>query len=320
MQALRDAGLTVHEIEYGEGQSKVLGWSIDEKGTVGPTLSRLWRVRQGIREILRRGRASGQQLERLVGHMTFISLCRRESLSVLGDIYTLIKRHYSTVVPLWKSVRRELAIWDGVSPLIHVNMKTPWKETLYAVDAADWGMGVTTSTVRQPEAAEMGRHVERWRFRDVQARNPRLYVHADDKVFGLDVGEGAINGSTDSSVRFPTVGFHVVDRQWLRPDSMPVYEARATQYAVRHALRDTSNFGKRFIILTDSMTAAVSFDKGRAQSFRLRRVLQQTIHNQLGISVTWERQAKKRGRSQSVQPNSRKRHLATLAPETMPLT
>ncbi|CAJ1380302.1 unnamed protein product, partial [Effrenium voratum] len=65
VQALRDAGLTVHEIEYGEGQSKVLGWSIDEKGTVGPTLSRLWRVRQGIREILRRGRASGQQLERL---------------------------------------------------------------------------------------------------------------------------------------------------------------------------------------------------------------------------------------------------------------
>ncbi|CAJ1334079.1 unnamed protein product [Effrenium voratum] len=33
VQALRDAGLTVHEIEYGEGQSKVLGWSIDEKGT-----------------------------------------------------------------------------------------------------------------------------------------------------------------------------------------------------------------------------------------------------------------------------------------------
>ena len=150
VQALRDAGLTVHEIEYGEGQSKVLGWSIDEKGTVGPTLSRLWRVRQGIREILRRGRASGQQLERLVGHMTFISLCRRESLSVLGDVYTFIKRHYSTVVPLWKSVRRELAIWDGVSPLIHVNMKTPWKETLYAVDASDWGMGVTTSTVQKP--------------------------------------------------------------------------------------------------------------------------------------------------------------------------
>ena len=48
------------------------------------------------------------------------------------------------------------------------------------------------------EAAEMGRHVERWRFRDVQAGNPRLYVHADDEVFGLDVGKGAINGSTDS--------------------------------------------------------------------------------------------------------------------------
>ncbi|OLQ10494.1 hypothetical protein AK812_SmicGene5815 [Symbiodinium microadriaticum] len=182
--ALREAGLTVHEIEFGTGECKVLGWAISEQGVVSPTSSRLWRLRLGIREILKRGRASGQQLERLVGHMTFVSLCRREALSALGDIYTFIRRHYSTVVPLWKSVRRELSCWDGVSPLIFVNLGTPWNDTLYSVDASEWGMGVTTSKMDQQAIATLGRHVERWRFRDPLAKNPRLYVHEADYVVG----------------------------------------------------------------------------------------------------------------------------------------
>ena len=44
---------------------------------------KLWRIRQGLRKLCRRGRASGQQIERLVGHITFVSLVRREALSIL---------------------------------------------------------------------------------------------------------------------------------------------------------------------------------------------------------------------------------------------
>lgn len=288
VETMRDAGLTVHEIEYNEGDSKVLGWSIDGSGRVGPTLARLWRIRVGIRELLHRGWASGQQLERLVGHMTFVSLCRRESLSILGDTYTYIKRHYSKAAPLWKSVRRELACWDGLAPLIFVNMTSPWDTTIYAVDASEWGMGVTTGKVSAMLAKQLGRHVERWRFKDKQANNPRAFVQASDQVYECNALDGELGFakavSSGGSKNFQTVPFDVVDRQWrvvgrhrwLREESMPVYEARASQYAIRHALRNTSNFGRRFIILTDSMTAAVSFDKGRANSFRLRRVLQQT--------------------------------------------
>ena len=36
VETMRDAGLTVHEIEYSEGDSKVLGWSIDGSGPCGP--------------------------------------------------------------------------------------------------------------------------------------------------------------------------------------------------------------------------------------------------------------------------------------------
>ena len=72
--------------------------------------------------------------------------------------------------------------------------------------------------------------------------------------------------------RFKTVGFEtvmkhwqvVVRHQWKRADSMPVYEAQATLFALRHHLRSIfgtmMNYGTRLVVLTDSMTAAVSYN------------------------------------------------------------
>ena len=100
VQALRDAGLTVHEVEECEETTKVLGWEYEGGNTFRPGRARVWKVRAALREILRRGVVSGQQLERLVGHITFISLGRREAMSVFGDVYTFMRRHYSSVAPL----------------------------------------------------------------------------------------------------------------------------------------------------------------------------------------------------------------------------
>jgi hypothetical protein len=63
--------------------------------------------------------------------------------------------------------------------------------------------------------------------------------------------------------------------KWFREDTMPAYEARSTLQAVRHYFRKVTNFGHRFNVLTDSMTAAIAFDKGRASGHKLRRVVQQ---------------------------------------------
>ena len=288
VRALRQVGLTVHEIEFDESDMSVLGWSIASNAVLSPTLKRLWRLRLGVRELIRRGSATGQQLERIVGHITFVSLCRQESLAALGEVYTFIQRHYQQRVPLWKSVRRELRLWDGIAPLIFVDMAKPWESTLYLVDASNWGMGVVTSSCSADEAQALGRHCERWRFKDEQASNPRYFVRAEDELL-LQARQVDYEGGIDRTFR--TAGFSAVNRKWtlfisghrwLRPDSMPVYEARATLLAIRHALRSVGSFGKKYIVLTDSMTAAVAFDKGRAHSFKLRRVLQQTAALCLG--------------------------------------
>ena len=100
----------------------------------------------------------------------------------------------------------------------------------------------------------------------------------DDKLLVGDSIQHDIN-----HVSYETACFYLVDREWhvvgrhkwFREDTMPAYEARSTLHAVRHYFRKVTNFGHRFNVLTDSMTAAVAFDKGRASGHKLRRVVQQ---------------------------------------------
>lgn len=153
---LEATGLTVHEVEECESETRVLGWEYDSRGFFRPARGRVWRARKAIREIVRRGRASGQQLERLVGHMTFISLGRREILSVFAEIYTFIRKHYAVETPLWKSVRRELQIWDGLCPLVVQNLRTPWSEKTLAVDASEWGLGVCEAEINSVSNQQLG--------------------------------------------------------------------------------------------------------------------------------------------------------------------
>lgn len=106
---LRNSGLAVHEEESGSGQVAVLGWQFD--GTVfKPKAMRVWRVRMAFKHLLQIGSVTGRQLEKVVGHATFLCLGRRERLSIFGETYTFIRQHYHSPHRIWKSVRRELQI------------------------------------------------------------------------------------------------------------------------------------------------------------------------------------------------------------------
>ena len=88
VRALRQVGLTVHEIEFDESDMSVLGWSIASNAVLSPTLKRLWRLRLGVRELIRRGSATGQQLERIVGHNHLcLTMSAREPCSIGGGVH-----------------------------------------------------------------------------------------------------------------------------------------------------------------------------------------------------------------------------------------
>lgn len=104
------------------------------------------------------------------------------------------------------------------------------------------------------DVRRLGGVAERWRFKEV----------LPPTVLGL-CGDEDVNRS------WVTTGMH----RWRRPLTLPVAEARAALYAVKHSLRACGSFGKKHVILSDSMTATLAISRGRSKHYHLRRVCQQ---------------------------------------------
>ncbi len=302
VQALRDKGLVVHEEESVSGHDgaiKVLGWQFNGS-QLRPLPHRVWRVRLAIQQLLRIGVACGQQLEKVIGHAAFICLGRREALSIFGETYTFIQKHYKWRHRLWSSVRRELQIFCGVLPLIWRELSMEWDPEVIAVDASNWGLGTTACNFPPQEIRELGRHSERWRFESETFRNPRA------TALGLDIGSTSDEARAlqwasaygeevrplepirvvepkIEEDRFTQVPFKVMQKpwkvvgryRWKRQEGMPVLEARASLHAVKHALRRYQGFGRRHLVLSDSISAICALDRGRGKRFGMRRVTQQ---------------------------------------------
>lgn len=234
----------------------------------------------------------------MIGHATFISLGKREALSVFAEVYTFIRRHYKQEVELWRSVKKELNIWDGISPLITQDLSAPWCEKLQAVDASEWGLGVCETEAELVEVEQLSRFSERWRFRDPEVSRARNLVieenNEEDRSFAL-VEEEEVDEIQFQPKSFVGVGFGIVSRpwdlvgrcKWKKRESMPVLEARSSLFAVKHALRRISSQRKRHIILTDSMTAALAFTKGRAKGQKLRNIVQKVASLSLATGSTF---------------------------------
>ncbi len=296
--ALREKGLVVHEEERAVGCIKVLGWQFD-KTELRPLQHRVWRIRLAMERIVQTGVVSGRQLEKVIGHACFVSLGRRESLSIFGETYTFIQRFYYQPHRLWRSVRRELQIFIGVCPLIWRDLAIPWSGEVMSIDASNWGLGATMADFEVSEVREIGKFSERWRFESEEFRNPRASTMGVAVASGSDE-ESAVQwahqisntsklcpltvvpkkNQRDLFVPFP---FQVLKKQWRvvgrykwkRQEPIPVLEARAALHGIKHVLRSVDNFGKRHLVLSDSITAVCALDRGRGKAFKMRRVTQQ---------------------------------------------
>ena len=315
VQELRDSGLVVHEEESGSANVSVLGWEFNN-AIFRPKSHRVWRVRLAFLHMLCIGKVSGRQLEKVLGHATFLCLGRREALSIFGDIFTFIQKHYHYPHRIWKSVRREIQIFVGICPLIWRNLASPWDPEVVAVDASTWGLGATSTSFSHDEIGELGRFAERWRFQTAQHNKPRV------SAFGADVSDAAqdygaaiwantdlqassglqplrvVEAKRDKEI-FTQVPFETMDKKWKvcgrykwkRLEPIPVLEARASLFAVKHALRRASSFNKRHLILSDSISAVCALEKGRGRAHKMRRVTQQigalTLASNTMFSYRW---------------------------------
>ncbi len=301
---LKSSGLQVHEEEYNQEGAKILGWEFTSDGGFKPSHHRAWKVRMAIRGLLQRGRSSANQMEKIVGHCAFVCLGRREAFSVFGDVYKFIQcyKHSSREVPLWKSVRKELQTFDGIIPLIYRDLRSRWNTRVHAVDASEWGLGATVADFPLSLVRELGQYNERWRFRDSHGCNPRQHILSEQlgQLGGISVGKQSIVVEDEPDTIFQVEGFQnvpfsAVDREWRTVGkhvwwdqaSLPVYEARSGLYAAKHALRNRASFGQKHLILTDSLTAACAFSRGRSSVFPMRRVCSQLAALALGTGSTF---------------------------------
>ena len=192
VSSFESRGLKMHELEITEGEIEALGVPLDAtRRHTRLSSKRFWRLRQGIRGLLRRRRVSGQAVEIMVGHCTFVGLIRRESLSCFSAVYSSIQSSYYTTTELWASVRSEL--WGeptecflGLMVTLVASWELQWNGIACATDACEEGFGVCLRALGSERAAQYGCVRERERFchpGHVRARDAALLGGCEDLFF-----------------------------------------------------------------------------------------------------------------------------------------
>ena len=172
----RKVGYKVHEEVAATQWAESLGFVLDGlAGRFSGSPVRGWKLRQALRMMERRPSISGAQMEKLLGHVTFYVLPRRELLSALSSCYAFVRERYHFKTRLWRSAASECRIIADLLPLITVDWKQPWADTCFMTDASPSGFGVMEANLHPSEQALIGAFDERWRFRHEysQATGPR---------------------------------------------------------------------------------------------------------------------------------------------------
>ena len=172
---LTRCGLPLHPASVFCGCAKILGWMIGGSPPgLQPSAVRIWRIRFAVRWVLRLPRVSLVVMQQLVGHLVFVSLCRREVLAILSSVFRFAeKMPRSGAAVLWSSVRRELKLWDDMAPLFWAALDPEFSEDVVAVDASFWGLCAVRAQARREVVEEACVSSERWRFRGRRVRSSR---------------------------------------------------------------------------------------------------------------------------------------------------
>ncbi|CAK0819174.1 unnamed protein product, partial [Prorocentrum cordatum] len=177
-KVMTEAGLPLHEVEESKTVVEALGLELDGlKLRARLARAKRWRLGLGTQALLRRRRVAGREVEQMIGHFAHAMLLNRPALCVFRSAYDFARKHYRVPVPLWPSVRQELANALHLMPLLAVQFDLPWSGRVTCSDATLRGYAVQEADMEPPAVREVGRWSERWRFRIQSALRPReVYI------------------------------------------------------------------------------------------------------------------------------------------------
>ena len=159
-------GLPVHEVQAADSQAELLGWEINRKQSrIRPTRRRVWKNNLAVQALLTSRKTSSKTTERLIGHMSFVALLRRDTLACFEEVYKYIKQDFSENHFVWESVLRELDLFSNLLPLIVVDWNAGWSDAIHMCDASGEGLGVVASRAPVDEVRSAGSVREKWRWK-----------------------------------------------------------------------------------------------------------------------------------------------------------
>ena len=293
--ALDQVGLQCPNLELsGKGQV-FCGLEFDsETGRIRVPPARIWKLRLALLHVPEKGKITGSQLRRLVGHYMWAALLRRESLSILAATYRFIDLAGDMEWRLWGSVRRELRWAVTLPPFLQSNVKRPWCPLVTATDAEGaggvdcGGWGVTKKRMDVKTVRELGSVSEKWRFDVEDAISARKQAFASEQDAMLEAivmdtprPTGARRVRKPPVRTCPVPAFVAVAPsaigdfdswqlacrgRWSRAEKIVRTEGRALTIGLRHAVRTWSYMGSRLVILCDNLGLVLGLAKGRGTS------------------------------------------------------
>lgn len=224
----------------------VLGVQLDGlNGTYGVSLLKLGKLVSQTEHIVRRGWASGDEVESLIGSWTWAMLVRRPTLAVFSAVYRFIRTASYRVFNLWPSVAAELRAVVGLAPLMFVDLRTGFFDRVVASDASMSGLGVVAAPMDEQTQAQTSR---------ATGVEPALAnMHVNDQPI---------------TVALRARWYSVVSARWHTPlPHINVGELHATLTAVKWVSSHAFSHGRRLLLFSDSTTVVGALHKGRSSAF-----------------------------------------------------
>ena len=111
----------------------------------------MWRLWHAIDELVRMESFTGKKMQRLTGHLVDHFALRRETLSVLYEVYRFQEGDLREAKPLTPALRAELRVCQGLLPTVVAPLGLPRCAEVLCSDASPEGFGVHCTTASATE-------------------------------------------------------------------------------------------------------------------------------------------------------------------------
>ncbi len=232
---------------------------------VDPDAGKAWDFVTGVWSLVDGRKATPLGVNSLLGLGQWFAILARPSFSCFHAIYRFVRREPTLEairVPI--SVCCEILTFSLLVPPLGAALDREWSTKAIATDAApEFGFGVSVANLPQGEVARLGRKCERRGDHVRFDRMTNASLAPEKPRLGTPVPLPCVFTAFDD----------VISLKALRAEHSGLLELRGVRLGLRWALRSTSAFHKRHLMLIDAKAALSAVCKGRSGSYALRRPL-----------------------------------------------